>query len=87
MIKYIVGLFIGLLMLNLAYAANPCRPLAEACSKMGYYRGGNTVGKGLIMDCMMPALSNKLKVSVVMSEPDKAACKSMLEEKIKEAGK
>ncbi len=37
-----------------SWAANPCMPIAKACMKAGYYKGGNNVGKGLIMNCVMP---------------------------------
>lgn len=45
-----------------AFAANPCKPIAKACEKAGYYQGGNTVGKGLIVNCVLPITSKKMSL-------------------------
>ena len=82
--KVLIASILILFGTSLTYADQPCKPLADACSSAGYYRGGNTVGKGLIMDCMVPVLSNKMKMNVNMSAADKKACKTELEEKIRE---
>ena len=29
-----------------SWAANPCMPIAKACMKAGYYKGGITLAKG-----------------------------------------
>ena len=42
-----------------SWADNPCMPIAEACTHAGYYKGGNTVGKGLIENCVMPVVAHK----------------------------
>lgn len=42
-----------------ANAASPCKPIADACKKLGFYVGGNTVGKGLVDNCIMPVTMHK----------------------------
>ncbi len=37
-----------------SWAGNPCMPIAQACMKLGYYKGGHNSGKGLIQDCVQP---------------------------------
>ena len=41
------------------WSTPPCAPIAKACEQAGYYKGGNTVGKGLITNCMIPILKNQ----------------------------
>ena len=41
------------------WAANPCMPIAKACMQAGYYKEGNTEGKGLIENCVMPIVAHK----------------------------
>jgi hypothetical protein len=53
------------------WAANPCAPIAQACMAAGYYKGGNTVGKGLIENCVMP-VSAKTKTLANTNFSDEA---------------
>ncbi len=43
------------------WAALPCMPIAKACMQAGFYKGGESTGKGLIKDCVMPVVA-KTKV-------------------------
>lgn len=62
-----------------SWADNPCVPIAQACMELGYYKGGNTVGKGLIDDCMMPVVTNKKILADKTFEADRLVqCKSTL---------
>lgn len=67
------------------WAANPCMPIAQACMKEGYYKGGEKTGKGLINDCVQPVVSKqKTLANVSFSDADLQACKTTLAEKMKE---
>ena len=48
-----------------SFAANPCLPIANACKQAGYYRGGNTVGKGLIENCVRPIANQRMTLKNV----------------------
>jgi hypothetical protein len=45
------------------WTANPCRPIAQACMQLGYYKGGAKVGKGLIENCVIPVVNNNKVLS------------------------
>ncbi len=64
--------------------ANPCMPMARACEKAGFYKGGNKTGKGLIMDCVMPiVMGNKSLPGTSFNTADKNASKTTLIKKMK----
>ena len=66
------------------WAANPCLPIAKACMQAGYYKGGNKVGKGLIMDCVLPIVkTTKTLPNVTFSDSVRQLCKEKLAEKMK----
>lgn len=82
--KYI--LWAGIMTVTLqGWAANPCLPIAQACMKAGYYRGGNTVGKGLVVNCVMPITQGASVIPNVSFPSDVLrACKATLATKMKE---
>lgn len=43
-----------------SWADEECRPIAQACMKAGYYKGGSKEGKGLIKDCVLPVVSKSM---------------------------
>lgn len=70
------------------WAANPCRPIARACMLAGYYKGGESKGKGLIKNCVMPVVAhNKTLPNTNFSKDDLQQCgdliKSQLKDKLK----
>lgn len=66
------------------WAANPCKPIAKACMKEGYYKGGNKVGKGLIENCVMPIVEqNKTLPNTTFSDTTLQQCKEKLMQQIK----
>ena len=65
------------------FAANPCKPIAEACMKDGYYRGGEAQGKGLVKDCVMPVASGEKSLSGMnFDAATLQACKTTVMEKM-----
>ncbi|MDA9272243.1 hypothetical protein N9Q05_02560, partial [bacterium] len=58
--KYAV---LGLMMFSVTsvWATNPCMSIAQACTKAGFYKGGDTVGQGLMINCVLP-IANKQKM-------------------------
>ena len=66
------------------WADNPCMPIAKACMGEGYYRGGNTVGKGLVENCVMPiVMHNKTIPNTDFSDAVLSACKSTIMQQMK----
>ncbi len=65
--------------------ANPCRSIARACMKAGYYQGGNAHGKGLVVNCMLPVTSKKMRLpNTNFSNETLDTCHAMIKEKMKE---
>lgn len=61
------------------WAGNACTPIALACMAEGYYKGGDSVGKGLVKNCVMPVVFNKkLLLNDSFSSADLKSCKSVL---------
>lgn len=57
------GLFIVMMGVSLmGFAGSDCLPIKLTCMKAGYYKGGQTVGKDLVKDCMMRVIAKKLKL-------------------------
>ena len=88
MMKKLCSLFVFLLFMvglnTSTWAANSCMPLAVACKQAGFYKGGNKVGKGLIVNCVMPiAMGNKTLPGTNFSDADKSACKTEIMQKMK----
>ncbi|MFI4918594.1 MAG: hypothetical protein ACHP65_03465 [Legionellales bacterium] len=66
------------------WAANPCRPIAIACMKLGYYKGGDKVGKGLVKNCVMPVVAhNKILANTNFSDSDMQLCRTVIMQKMK----
>ena len=62
---------------------NGCMPIAQACMKAGYYKGGNTTGKGLIEDCVMPIVAKtKTLPNTMFTDDQLQQCKAKLAEKM-----
>ena len=80
-----LGLFILTLSVSLSgWAGNPCMPIAQACMKAGFYKGGKTVGKGLIEDCVMPIVAKQKNLpNSTFSDATLQQCNVMLTEKMK----
>lgn len=77
---FIISLSISLF----GWAGNPCMPIAQACMKAGFYKGGNTEGKGLIEDCVMPIVAKQKSLpNNTFSEETLQQCNMMLKEKMK----
>lgn len=69
------------------WAANPCMPIAQACMKEGYYKGGQNVGKGLIEDCVQPVVTKqKTLANGSFSDDVLQQCGAMLAKKMKSQG-
>lgn len=84
--KKLYGLFAFLVMTGFSAAtwANPCSNIAQSCKKAGFYKGGNKVGKGLIMDCVMPiVMGSKALPGTSFSTAEKSACKVVVMKKMK----
>lgn len=63
--------------------AGPCSEIAKACSAAGYYKGGNTVGKGLILDCILPiAEGSKSLPGKSFNASSKSQCAALIHEKM-----
>ena len=79
----IIGLVIMVLISSMAIA-NPCMPIAKACMKEGYYKGGSKEGKGLIKDCVMPVLSNEKSFpGITFSDETRQQCDAKLKQSMK----
>ena len=80
-----VGVFALLMSVTLfGWAAGGCRPIAMACMKMGYYKGGEKEGKGLIKDCVMPVVAGTRTLPNTNFTPDQLqSCKMTIAEKMK----
>lgn len=65
--------------------ANPCRSIAMACMKAGYYKGGNAEGKGLVMNCMMPITGKKMSLpNTSFTDGTLNECHAMMVKKMEE---
>ena len=65
------------------WAGNPCMPIAQACMKEGYYKGGRDVGKGLIEDCVQPVVAKqKVLAANTFSDDALQQCGAMLAKKM-----
>ena len=78
---------LGMMLLSATsvWANNPCMPIAQACMKAGYYKGGDKVGKGLVINCVMPIV-HKRKTLPDTNFDDNALhqCKTILVETMKQ---
>ncbi len=69
---------------TLGWTANPCKPIAQACMKLGYYKGGNKVGKGLVENCVLPVSNNqKTLPGTNFSQNVLQQCNSLIMSKMK----
>jgi len=83
--KYGVGMLLAMSVIQCSWADNPCSPIAVACEKAGYYKGGQNVNKGLVVDCIMPIVTHtKTLPDVTFSENVLSECKVLLIEKMQE---
>ncbi len=63
----------------------PCKAIAEACMQAGYYKNGKNVGKGLIVDCLVPVASGKKVLpNTNFSDEVLTQCKTKLMENIQQ---
>ena len=66
------------------WTANPCRPIAQACMQLGYYKGGAKIGKGLIENCVIPVVNNNKTLSNASFSPSVLQqCSALIAEKMK----
>lgn len=64
--------------------AGACMPIAQACMKMGYYKGGEKSGKGLVKDCVMPvAMGSKVLPGTNFNPSQLQQCKTTIAQKMK----
>ncbi len=64
--NHVIKTSFALLILATAHASmadNACMPIAQACMKAGYYKGGHDQGKGLILDCVEPVVAKSMTLS------------------------
>lgn len=67
-----------------SFSASPCKSIAAACKKEGYYKGGDKKGKGLIKDCVMPvAAGEKTLPNTTFSADVMQQCKATVEHQMK----
>lgn len=80
-----MGLFGIIMGFSLAgWASKACLPIAKACMHMGYYKGGNKEGKGLIMNCVLPTAQNDKSMAKMPFTPaEREACAKSLKHKMK----
>ena len=80
----LLGLFAFMMSLTMTvWAENPCLPIAEACMECGYYKGGHKVGKGLVINCVMPIVAHNKKLpNVTFSDDILQKCKAFLLKKM-----
>lgn len=65
--------------------ANPCKDVAHACMKAGYYKGGNATGKGLVVNCMLPVTAKKMTLpNTNFSDQTLSSCHSMIAQKMEQ---
>lgn len=70
-----------------SWAGNPCMPIAQACMKEGFYKGGNNVGKGLVEDCVMPVTAKQKNLpDSNFSDEVLQQCSAMLAKKMQKQG-
>lgn len=70
-----------------ACAANPCMPIAQACMKEGYYKGGDAKGKGLVKNCVMPVVEkSKTLPNVLFTDTQLQNCKAVIAVKMQSQG-
>ena len=81
--KYTAILAVLTMTISVTVSANPCMSIAQACMKEGYYKGGNTVGKGLVEDCVKPLVSKRKTLpNATFNDADLAGCGAMLQKKM-----
>jgi hypothetical protein len=82
--KYWYGAVIALCTSISTLAMADCMPIAEACMKAGYYKGGDTQGKGLVKDCVEPIANNeKTLPDTTFTSDQLEECKETIAEKMK----
>lgn len=70
-----------------AWAGSPCMPIAQACMKEGYTKGGEAMGKGLIKDCVMPVVQkSKTLPNIVFTDQQLQDCNAVLAVKMQQQG-
>ena len=63
----------------------PCMPIAMACMKAGFYKGGHDKNKGLIEDCVMPVTEKtKTLPDTNFTDDQLQACKAAVAKKMTE---
>ena len=79
------GLVIVAMSVSLSGWAAGCMPIAKACMAAGYAKG-DTKGKGLINDCVLPVVAKtKTLEGVTFTDDELADCKAKLAVKMPEA--
>lgn len=67
-----------LLMSASAWSATPCKTIEAACKAQGYYQGGASSGKGLMMNCIKPITEGKTIEGVKVDPSVISGCKEKL---------
>jgi hypothetical protein len=82
--KFIIAVSFFALMLSFSTTfANPCKYIARACMNAGYYKGGNSVGRGLVVNCMLPVTSKKMQLrNISFSDQTLNACHNLIVQKL-----
>jgi len=66
-----------------SFSASYCRSIAKACMKAGYYQGGNSVGKGLVVNCMLPVTAKKMSLpNTYFSNKTLSRCRAEIMQKM-----
>ncbi len=79
-----LGLFIALTSVSISCWSQACMPIARVCMQMGYYKGGDKVGKGLVKNCVMPVtMGSKTLPNTNFSPSQLQQCKAEIEQKMK----
>ena len=66
------------------WATHPCKPIAQACINAGYYKGGRSVGKGLIYNCFLPVVNQQKQFpDITFDNNTLQQCKMLLTEATK----
>lgn len=68
-----------------AFAQSPCKDIVKACTDQGYYKGGNTKGKGLVVDCILPITEGSKTIPGTNFSP--STLKACREKVMEEMGK
>ncbi len=82
-VKAGLGIFVLSITMS-SWAASQCSSIAMSCMKLGYYKGGDDVGKGLIKDCVIP-VTEKTKIipNMTFTDAQLSGCKADIASKMK----